>query len=150
MSTAGEPVNLWSVLDGIGREWSPYLLGAVNDHRLKAVRVRGEFVWHSHPGLDELFVVLDGELVIDLREPGPGSPDGTAGADGTDGSDATVERAVALGPGDCFTVPADVPHRPRSVGGARILLVEPDGMVSTGDYDGPVPDHIDRTTGRRP
>ncbi|MGF1664521.1 MAG: cupin domain-containing protein [Kineosporiaceae bacterium] len=97
------------------------------------MRVAGEFVWHSHPGMDELFVVLDGELTIDLRE-----PSGTG----------TGERAVVLRAGDVYTVPADVPHRPRSAGGARLLLVEPAGMVNTGDFTGAVPEHIDRTEGR--
>ena len=129
MGSVGTPVNLWSALSGFDELWSPRILAQVNDHDLRVVKVQGEFVWHRHIGMDELFLVLEGTLDIDLRVDG-------------------VERTVHLARGDAFVVPADVPHRPRSTDGAQVLLVEPTGMVSTGDFDGSVPEHIDSTTGR--
>jgi mannose-6-phosphate isomerase-like protein (cupin superfamily) len=121
--------NIDTVLDSFDELWSPRILARVNDWKVLVVKVAGEFVWHSHPDTDELFVVLDGDLDIHLRDAG--------------GS----ERVVALGAHDTFVVPRGVEHRPVSGGGARLLLMEPAETVNTGDYAGEIPDHITSTTG---
>ena len=64
-------------------------MAAVNDHDVKIAKVHGEFIWHAHPNSDELFMVLDGELTIELR----------------DGN-------VVLGPRDVYVIPKGVEHRP--------------------------------------
>ncbi|PUA81231.1 cupin domain-containing protein [Nocardioides currus] len=124
-------VNLHQTLASFEDLWSPRILAQVNDHDLRTAKVRGEYVWHRHPDTDELFLVLDGQLDIGLRD-----------EDGT-------ERVVALATGDVFVVPRNLLHRPSSAEGATILLVEPTGTVTTGDFDGEVPDHIDSTVGHR-
>ena len=58
--------------------------------------------------------------------------------------------ASRLGPQDVYVVPLGVEHRPVSVDGASVMLVEPADTVSTGDYDGEIPDHITSTTGIEP
>jgi mannose-6-phosphate isomerase-like protein (cupin superfamily) len=110
--------NLREALDAIDDLWHPRPLARLNDYAVKAVKVKGEFIWHSHADTDELFIVLRGELHIDLR-------------------DADGERRVTLGPDDVFVVPRAVEHRPVSEAGAEILLLEPADTVNTGDS--PVP-----------
>ena len=105
--------NLQSALDSFGEYWSPRRLASVNDYDVKVFKALGEFTWHSHPDTDELFLVISGRLVIQLRE-----------ADGGD---------VELGPGDVYVVPRGVEHCPRADGEVSALLIEPQGTVNTGD-----------------
>ena len=124
---ADEPVNLARALDSIDDFWNPRIATTASGRDLRVVKVKGEFVWHRHDA-DELFVVVEGELEIALREP-------------------EGERVVRLGAMDAFTVREGVEHRPSSPEGASILLFEPTGLLSTGDYTGEVPEHITATTG---
>lgn len=122
-----EPVALADALSRFDTLWSPRVLAQVNDYDVRVAKVRGEHVWHAHDDTDELFLVIDGELSIALREP--------AG-----------ERDVVLPTGTVFVVPRGVQHRPSSPGGASILMLEPTGTLSTGDATD-VPDTVDSTTG---
>jgi mannose-6-phosphate isomerase-like protein (cupin superfamily) len=108
--------------------WSPRIVTRVNDYDVRIAKVAGEHLWHAHDDTDEFFLVLDGELLISLREP--------AG-----------ERTVRLPKGAVFTVPRGVEHRPAAPGGAAILLFEPTGTPTVGDRHEEVPDHVDVTTG---
>ena len=65
---ASEPVNLREKLDGFTEHWSPRIVATLNDYDVMVVRVEGEFVWHAHPETDDFFLVLEGELDIDLRD----------------------------------------------------------------------------------
>jgi mannose-6-phosphate isomerase-like protein (cupin superfamily) len=121
--------NIDDLLDSFDDHWAPRILARVNDWKVVVVKVAGEFVWHTHRDTDELFLVLDGELDLHVRE-----ADGSA-------------RVVSLGTHDTFVVPRGVEHRPVSGGGARLLLIEPAETLNTGDYGGEVPDHITSTTG---
>ena len=104
------PINLAEKLSLFDQHWSPRIVGAFNGHDLMVVKVRGEFVWHDHPETDDLFMVLSGELMIDL-------PDGT----------------VTLRRGEVFVVPRGVRHRPRAAVETHLLLIEPAGTPNTGD-----------------
>jgi mannose-6-phosphate isomerase-like protein (cupin superfamily) len=104
------PVNLSDKLASFDARWSPRIVAAFNGHDVMVVKVEGEFVWHSHPDTDDLFLVLAGELSIDLPE-----------------------RTVTLGPGDLFVVPRGVEHRPRAARETHLLLIEPMGTPNTGD-----------------
>ncbi|MGL5912386.1 MAG: cupin domain-containing protein [Phycicoccus sp.] len=123
--------NLDHTLASFDDLWSPRILAQVNDYDLRVAKVRGEYVWHRHPDTEELFLVLDGHLDLGIRD-----DDGT-------------ERSVSLGRGDVFVVPRARLHRPVSPDGATIVLVEPTGTLTTGDFDGDIPEHIDSTTGHR-
>lgn len=105
-----QPINLADKLSGFDAHWSPRIVGAFNGHDLMVVKVLGEFVWHDHPETDDFFMVLKGELVIDL-------PDG----------------AVTLRPGEVFVVPKGMQHRPRAQVETHLLLIEPTGTPNTGD-----------------
>lgn len=106
-----EPIRLSEAFELFTDQWSPKAIARMNDYVVKLVRVEGEFVWHAHDDTDELFLVLEGTLVIDI-----------------DGEDA-----IELSTGDLFVVPAGVSHRPRAEREARVLLLEPSGVVNTGD-----------------
>ncbi|WP_265520151.1 cupin domain-containing protein [Oerskovia flava] len=105
--------NVQQALASITEHWQPHRLTSINDYDVKVVKLQGEFVWHTHPDTDELFMVLNGELTIQLRD-----------------------RDVVLGPDDVFVVPRGVEHCPQAAGEVHALLVEPRGTVNTGDAGG--------------
>jgi mannose-6-phosphate isomerase-like protein (cupin superfamily) len=106
-------VDLQQRLAELAEPFDPRVVARMNDYKVQVVRVRGEFVWHSHPETDDFFLVLGGKLTIQLR----------------DGD-------VDLGAGQLYVVPAGVEHCPRSDEGAEVLLIEPVGTVNTGDAGG--------------
>ena len=106
-------VDLREKLSMFSQHWSPKVVATLNDHEVKVVKVKGEFVWHSHPDADELFLVVEGSLTIRLR----------------DGD-------VTLGPHQLFVVPRGVEHCPVAAEEASIVLIEPAGVVNTGDAGG--------------
>ena len=104
-------VNLRAKLGDFSERWSPRTIATYNGNDVMVVRVEGEFVWHSHADTDDLFLVLDGELDIELRD-----------------------RTVKLGPGELFIVPRGVEHRPVARRGeAQVLTMEPTGTPNTGN-----------------
>jgi len=93
--------------------WSPKVIAEMNDYQFKLAKVEGEFVFHSHEETDETFIVLDGCLRIDFE----------------DGS-------VDLNAGEMFVVPKGVPHKPFAKSETQLLLIEPRGVVNTGEVEG--------------
>ena len=106
-------VDLKDRLSLFSDHWSPKVVATLNDYEVKVVKVKGEFVWHSHADTDELFLVVDGSLTIRL-------PDGD----------------VSLGPGQLFVVPRGVEHCPVAAEEASLVLIEPTGVVNTGAAGG--------------
>ena len=90
--------------------WSPKIVAQFNENDVMLVKVKGEFVWHSHPEADDFFLVLKGHLAIQLRD-----------------------GEVRLGPGDLYVVPKGVEHRPIAEDEAHLLLIEPRGTPNTGN-----------------
>jgi mannose-6-phosphate isomerase-like protein (cupin superfamily) len=105
-----DKVNLAEKLAGFDEHFSPKIVGQLNDYKLAVVKAEGEFVWHTHEDTDDFFLVLKGELTIQLRD-----------------------RHVELGEGDLFVVPRGVEHCPKAVQEAHVLLIEPVGTPNTGD-----------------
>ena len=104
-------VNLRSKLDSFSEHWSPRTVATFNSHDVMVVKVEGEFVWHKHDDTDDFFLVLDGELDIELRD-----------------------RTITLQPGELFVVSKGVEHRPVArKGEVKVLLIEPTGTPNTGD-----------------
>lgn len=106
-------INLREKLASFTERWSPRVIAEMNDYQFKLARIQGEFVWHSHAGTDETFMVLDGEMTIEFR----------------DGS-------VHLAAGEMYVVPRGVEHRPVAARECCIMLVEPRGVINTGDAGG--------------
>ena len=103
-------ISLAEKLSQFTDHWHPRIIADVNDHQVKLAKVRGEFVWHSHADEDEMFLVLSGELVIELR----------------DGS-------ITLGPGEMTVIPRGVEHRPVAREEVHLMLFEPRATRQTGD-----------------
>jgi mannose-6-phosphate isomerase-like protein (cupin superfamily) len=108
-----DKVNFREKLSLFSEHWSPKVIGRLNDYEMKLVKILGEFVWHTHEETDEVFIVLDGTLTIQLRD-----------------------RDVVLGPYEMFTVPRGVEHCPKADEEVSALLIEPRGVINTGDAGG--------------
>ena len=106
-------VDINQKFDLFSEHWSPKLVASLNDYEVKLVKIKGGFVWHTHEDTDELFLVVDGQLTIQLRD-----------------------RDVVLAPGQLFVVPRGVEHCPRADAEVKALLLEPTGVVNTGDAGG--------------
>lgn len=103
-------VNLAEKLGQFDERWSPRIVGELNDQHVKLVKLEGEFVWHHHEHEDELFLVLRGQLSIELRD-----------------------RVVELSEGEFFIVPRGVDHKPVAREETHVLLLEPASTLNTGN-----------------
>jgi mannose-6-phosphate isomerase-like protein (cupin superfamily) len=112
-----EAVNLDAMLARFTEQWSPKRIARINDYDVRIVKVQGEFTWHRHSDTDEFFLVLGGQLTIQLR-------------------DGDRDRDVVLAPGELFVVPRGVEHCPRADVETAVLLLEPGQVVNTGDAGG--------------
>jgi mannose-6-phosphate isomerase-like protein (cupin superfamily) len=107
------PINLREKFERFSDRWSPRVVAEMNDIQFKLAKIEGEFVWHRHDDTDEVFIVIDGRMAIEFR-------------------DGRVELAA----GEMFVVPRGVEHRPLAADECRIMLVEPRGVVNTGEAGG--------------
>ncbi|GAB3152105.1 cupin domain-containing protein [Microbispora hainanensis] len=119
MSVSLDPVNIAGKLSLIDELWTQKKIAGLNDYEIKLAKLKGEFVWHTHPETDELFVVVSGRLTIRLRE-------------------GDREGDVVLGPGELYVVPRGVEHCPVAEEETAVMLVEPVGTLNTGDAGGPM------------
>lgn len=108
-------VDLAQKLTTFTDHWAPRTIAELNDYEVKVVKVKGDFVWHQHETTDELFLVIRGQLHIELRD-----------------------GAVTLTPGQLYVVPKGVEHRPHADDEVEMLLIEPRGIVNTGNAGGPL------------
>lgn len=108
-----EPIRFADKFSRFSEHWSPRVIAEMNDYQFKLVKIQGEFVWHDHADTDEVFIVLEGEMTIDFRD-----------------------GRVELSAGEMFVVPKGVEHRPAAAAECRVLLIEPRGVVNTGDAGG--------------
>lgn len=106
-------VNLAEKFSLIKKQWDPKIIAQLNDYHFKIAKIKGEFVWHSHPETDEVFLVVDGNLTIHLRE-----------------------EDLHLDPGELCVIPRGMEHKPSAESECQILMVEPAGTLNTGDAGG--------------
>ena len=106
-------VNLQEQFARFDDYWSPKIVASVNDYDVKLVKVQGEFVWHQHDETDEVFLVMAGQLHIQLQD----------------------HDDVVLGPGELFVAPRGVRHRPVADEETHMVLLEPHVTVNTGDAE---------------
>ena len=105
-----EPILVQQELDGLREHWRPHVIAELNGQQVKVVKLLGEFPWHHHDDIDELFFGWRGIFRMDFRD-----------------------RSVIVGPGQCLVVPRGVEHRPVAEHEAEILLFEPVGVRNTGN-----------------
>ena len=107
------PINLAEKLSKFSDHWSPKVIAELNDYQFKIVKILGEFVWHDHEDTDEVFYVLDGQMTIEFED-----------------------KTVSLAAGEMIVVPKGVRHRPAADEECHVLLIEPRGVVNTGEAGG--------------
>ena len=108
-----EVINIADKFSQFTDLWAPKIIARMNDYHIKITRIKGEFIWHSHPDTDEVFIVIAGEMMIDFRD-----------------------GRVELKKGEMFVVPKGVEHKPVAEHDCQIMLIEPAGTINTGDIGG--------------
>lgn len=103
-------INLSDKFGRFSDRFSPKIVAELNDSHVLLTKVQGDFVWHQHAGEDELFLVVRGELTIELRD-----------------------GQVTLGPGELVVIPKGVEHRPVAREEVELILIEPKATRHTGD-----------------
>jgi len=123
--TITEPSRISEALEQVTEHWTPRVIGRVNDQYVKVAKLLGELVWHAHDDEDEMFLVVYGQLRIQLEG----------------------DREVTLGPGEFFVVPKGVQHNPVADQEVGIVLIETVTTAHTGSVqvEGTVP--IERQLG---
>ena len=104
------PVNLAKKLAQFNTHWDPHVVADYNDNDVMVVKFQGEFPFHLHEDTDDFFLVLKGQMVLDLE------------------GESHVVKA-----GEIFIVPKGVLHRPRADEECEVVLIEPKGVPNTGD-----------------
>jgi len=112
-----EKVNLVQKLSLFNDQFSPKIIGEVNDLYVKVVKLQGKFMWHHHDVEDELFFVVQGALKMAVRENG-------------------VEREIVIHPGEFIIMPHGVEHCPSADEETHIMLLEPKSTLNTGNVEG--------------
>lgn len=103
-------INLAEKLSQFETHWDPHVVADYNDNDVMVVRFQGEFPFHHHPETDDFFLVLEGEMVMDVEG-----------------------CSHRVGAGELFIVPRGQTHRPRAEQECKVLLIEPKGVPNTGD-----------------
>src|SRR5215467_13135515 len=106
-------INFREKLAKFSDHWAPKVVAQMNDYQFKLVKIQGEFVWHRHVDMDEVFIVLDGAMTIELRD-----------------------GVVDLNVGEMFVVFKGIEHKPVVPTECKIMLVESCGVINTGDVGG--------------
>ncbi|HHZ74038.1 MAG TPA: cupin domain-containing protein [Candidatus Poseidoniales archaeon] len=108
-----EKINLKEKLAKFSDHWSPKVIAEMNDYQFKLVKIKGDFVWHNHEDTDEVFIVIEGKMKIEFEN-----------------------ETVELNEGDMYVVAKGIQHKPSAENECKIMLVEPRGVVNTGDTEG--------------
>ncbi len=107
-----QPIDVAQKFASFGEYWHPKIVGELNDSYVKLAKLKGEFVWHLHEKEDELFWVVQGTLVIKLRD-----------------QDLTIQ------PGQFVIIPKGVEHLPVAKEEVHVMLLEPKTTVNTGNVE---------------
>ena len=106
-------INFKEKFQKFSDQWSPKVIAEMNDYQFKLVKIQNDFIWHKHEDTDEVFIVLNGKIFIEFE-------------------DETIE----INQGEMIVVPKGVKHKPFAKDEANIMLVEPSGVINTGDKEG--------------
>ena len=112
-----DKINLAQKFSLFSDEYSPKIVGELNDFYVKLVKFQGPFVWHHHDAEDELFFVVKGRMRMGIRENG-------------------AEREIAVGPGEFIIMPHGVEHCPSADEETQVMLLEPKTTLNTGNVEG--------------
>ena len=107
-----EKINLVQKFSLFNEHWSPKIVGELNNQQVKLVKFQGDFIWHKHNKEDELFFVVKGSFVMELRD-----------------------KNIELNEGEFLIVPRGVEHRPVAAKEVWVMLFEPASTLNTGDVE---------------
>ena len=110
MTKTYAPIRFPEKFDLLTERWQPSVVAEMNDYQFKIARLQGDFIWHHHADTDETFIVLEGILRIDFRD-----------------------GEVTLQAGEMFVVKKGVEHKPFAEEEVKLLLIEPRGILNTGE-----------------
>lgn len=105
-----ERINIAEKFTCFSEQWAPKIVAELNGQEVKLVKVHGTFPWHHHAAVEEMFLVWRARFRVEFRD-----------------------RIVALGPGERVVVPRGVEHRTAANDEAEVILLEPDGVLNTGN-----------------
>ena len=108
-----QKINLSEKFASFSDQWSPKVIGEVNDAAVKLAKLEGSFHWHHHKHEDELFLVVKGQLTIQLRN----------------------QEDIVLSEGECVVIPRGVEHLPVAESEVHVLLFEPKTTLNTGEVE---------------
>ena len=106
-------INLQDKFAKFSEHWTPKVIAEMNDYQFKLVKIEGEFVWHNHSDTDEVFIVVEGKMKIEFEH-----------------------ETIELNQGEMYVVPKGVQHKPYAEQECKVMLVEPKGVVNTGENSG--------------
>jgi mannose-6-phosphate isomerase-like protein (cupin superfamily) len=109
-----DKVNLAQKFSLFSEQYSPKIVGELNDSYVKLVKFQGDFMWHHHDHEDELFLVINGEMLMKVREDG-------------------AEREIVVRPGEFIIIPRGVEHFPSAAQETHVMLLEPKTTLNTGN-----------------
>jgi mannose-6-phosphate isomerase-like protein (cupin superfamily) len=109
-----DKVNLAQKFSLFSEQYSPKIVGELNDSYVKLVKFQGDFMWHHHDDEDELFLVIKGEMRIKVREDG-------------------AEHEIMVRPGEFIIIPRGVEHLPSAAEETQVMLLEPKSTLNTGN-----------------
>ena len=106
-------INFKDRLNKFSDHWSPKVIAEMNDYQFKLAKIKGDFVWHNHEHTDETFIVLEGEMAIQFEN-----------------------RTVTLNEGEMYVVKKGIEHKPFAETECKIMIIEPNGVINTGNVEG--------------
>jgi mannose-6-phosphate isomerase-like protein (cupin superfamily) len=107
-----ESINFDNKFTKFSEHWSPRVIAEMNDYQFKLVKIEGDFTWHDHKDTDEVFMVLSGEMEIEFRD-----------------------GKVKISEGEMYVVKKGLEHKPFAQNECKILIIEPRGVVNTGQSE---------------
>ena len=107
-----ESINFDNKFTKFTEHWSPRVIAEMNDYQFKLVKIKGDFTWHDHKDTDEVFMVLSGEMEIEFRD-----------------------GKVKISEGEMYVVKKGLEHKPFAQNECEILIIEPRGVVNTGEAE---------------
>jgi len=110
---SSKKINFKEKYSQFKKHWSPRIIAEMNNYQFKLAKIKGEFIWHKHTQTDETFIVIEGEMLLKFRD-----------------------NEVKLSKGEMYVVPKGVEHKPCAETECKILVIEPRGVINTGDSGG--------------
>ena len=108
-----KPINIQSKFALFNEHWSPKVIAELNDYQFKLVKIKGQFTWHEHKETDEVFLVIEGAMGIEFKD-----------------------NTVTLKEGEMIVVKKGEQHKPFAFEECKVLIIEPRGVINTGDSGG--------------